>query len=131
MDTTLNQLNSKVEFITALLRSLLDPATITSLKRSIDNLQQVSRTLASNNERLGSIIAEAEQASGQLTPLLENGNRTVQVMQTQILPEAYKALTNLNALATSLGVAADKISQDPSILIRGSIPVRPGPGETR
>lgn len=131
LDSTISQVNENVQLMTELLRSLLDRKTIASLKQSVDSLQQVSRTLAANNEKLSSIILNTERASNQFKPLLESSNDTVKTLQTQILPEAYKGLANLENLSRSLSGLVTKINQDPSVLIRGSAPPTPGPGETK
>jgi phospholipid/cholesterol/gamma-HCH transport system substrate-binding protein len=131
LDTAISQLNENVQFITELLQSVLDKKTVASLKESVDGLQQVTRTLAANNEKLGSIILNTERASNQLTPLLESSNDAVKALQTQVLPEAYKALTNLDSASRSLSGVATKIDRDPSILIRGIGAPPPGPGETK
>jgi len=130
LDSTISQVNENVQLMTELLRSVLDQKTITSLKQSVDSLQQVSRTLAANNEKLSSIILNTERASNQFKPLLESSNDSVKTLQTQILPEAYKGLANLESLSRSLSGVVTKINQDPSVLIRGSAPT-PGPGETK
>ncbi len=67
----------------------------------------------------------------QLEPLVESSKQTVKVLQTQVLPEAYKAMANLDDLSTTLNGVATKISRDPSVIIRGTGPQALGPGETK
>jgi phospholipid/cholesterol/gamma-HCH transport system substrate-binding protein len=171
LDTAVHQVNANVQAATDLMRSLLDKKTVTALRQSIDNLQQVSKTLADNSAKLNSIVATAERASrriepllessqnavntaqdigrqvgplleagqntaralqnasGRLGPLLESSQGTVDTIQTQILPQMTKTLADLEILSNSFGDLANKINRDPSILIRGSAPARPGPGE--
>lgn len=171
LDTAVNQVNANVQAATDLMRSLLDKKTVTALRQSIDNLQQVSKALADNSAKLDSIVATAERASrriepllessqnavntvqdvsrqvgplletgqntartlqsasGRLGPLLESSQGAVDTIQTQILPQMTKALADLEVLSNSFGDLANKINRDPSILIRGSAPARPGPGE--
>lgn len=131
LDTAISQVNENVRIMTDLLQTVLDEKTIASLKQSADNLQQVTRTLAANNERLATIVANSEQASHQLRPLLRSSNDTVKTLQTQVLPEAYRSLSNLNQLLGSLNGAAAKIDRDPSILLRGVATPPPGPGENK
>ncbi|MNO83330.1 hypothetical protein D3C76_746340 [compost metagenome] len=50
---------------------------------------------------------------------------------TQVLPEAHRALSDLENLTRSLSTVTAKINRDPSILIRGSAPPPPGPGEKK
>jgi phospholipid/cholesterol/gamma-HCH transport system substrate-binding protein len=160
LDTSINQVKDNVQIITDLLQSLLDKKTITSLQQSVDSLRQLSDVLARNTEKLNSIVANTERAShrfepllksvgdtvGQLQtriipevnealtnlePLVESSHDTVSALQTQILPEARKTLINLDNLSKSLTDLATKINRDPSIVIRGTTPPPPGPGESK
>ena len=130
LDTAIDQLNQNVQLMSDLLQSVLDQKTVTSLKHSIDSLQRVTQTLATNNARLGSIIANAERASAQVQPLLQSSNDAVKALQTQILPEAYRTLVKLDNLSTSLSEVTTRIKRDPSVVVRGSRQP-PGPGETK
>jgi phospholipid/cholesterol/gamma-HCH transport system substrate-binding protein len=123
-------------------------------------LQQITQALAGNTAKLNSIVANTERAShrfeplleatddtvGQfqtkiipelheavsnLTPLLEASHDTVSALQMQVLPEARNALIKLDSLTTTLTSVATKINRDPSILIRGTAPPPPGPGESK
>jgi phospholipid/cholesterol/gamma-HCH transport system substrate-binding protein len=160
LDTTINQVNDNVQVVTELLQSILDKKTIVSLKQSADSLQQVTKALAENTKKLNSIVANTERASHRFEPLLESSHDavrvlqtqilpevhkvltnfeplfesshdTVRALQTQILPEAHKALTDLANLSTTFTGVATKINRDPSILIRGATPPPPGPGEAK
>jgi phospholipid/cholesterol/gamma-HCH transport system substrate-binding protein len=77
------------------------------------------------------ILPETHRALIDLDPLVESSHDTVRALQTQILPEAHKALTDLDNLSTTLTGVANKINRDPSILIRGTTPPPPGPGEAK
>src|SRR6202140_460134 len=160
LDTTINQVNNNVQVVTELLQSILDKKTMAALKQSADSLQQVTKVLAENTNKLNSIVANTERASHRFEPLLESSHEAVRALQTQvlpevrkaltnfeqllessheavralqtqILPEAHKALINLDDLSTTFTGVATKINRDPSILIRGSTPPLPGPGESK
>jgi phospholipid/cholesterol/gamma-HCH transport system substrate-binding protein len=160
LDTTIYQVSENVQVITDLLQSLLNKKTITALQGSVDGLQQLTKVLAKNAEKLNSIVAnterashrfepllksadetlrqlqteilpEAHQALSNLEPLLQSSHDTVSALQMQILPEAHKALTDLDNLSTTFTAVATKINRDPSILIRGATPPPPGPGESK
>jgi phospholipid/cholesterol/gamma-HCH transport system substrate-binding protein len=160
LDTSIAQMKDNVQVITDLLQSLLDKKTIASLKQSADSVEQLTKVLAANTEKLNSIVARTEHASdlfdsllstagdavGQLQtkivpelhetlidlkPLLESSHDTVGALQTQILPEARKAIDNLDRLSITMTGVAAKIDRDPSILIRGATPPVPGPGERK
>jgi phospholipid/cholesterol/gamma-HCH transport system substrate-binding protein len=131
LDATLDQVNDNVQQLTGLLQSVLDQKTIASLKQSVDSLGQVTRMLAANNERLASLIVNVERAGNQVGPLLDSSNQTVTALQTQVLPEAQRALVRLGNLSVSLSEVVARIKQDPSVVIRGGSAPAPGPGETR
>jgi phospholipid/cholesterol/gamma-HCH transport system substrate-binding protein len=160
LDTTITQVNDHVQVVTELLQSILDRKTIGSLRQSADSLQQVTKLLADNTENLNSIVANTERASHRFEPLLqssddalrafqaqvlpdahqaltslenllESSHDTVTGLQTQILPEALRTLSNLDNLSTTFTGIAGKINRDPSILIRGTTPPPPGPGEAK
>jgi phospholipid/cholesterol/gamma-HCH transport system substrate-binding protein len=61
----------------------------------------------------------------------DSSHDTVSALQTQILPQARKALIDLDNLSTTFTGVANKINRDPSILIRGTTPPPPGPGESK
>jgi phospholipid/cholesterol/gamma-HCH transport system substrate-binding protein len=129
LDLAISQVNENVQFMTELLQNVLDKKTVASLKESVDSLHQVTKTLADNNARLSSLIINGERASHQLQPLLESSKDTVNALQTQILPQAHKAVTSLENLSTSLSGFATKVDKDPSVILRGVAPPPPGPGE--
>jgi phospholipid/cholesterol/gamma-HCH transport system substrate-binding protein len=151
LDTTIAQVNENFQSVTELLKSLLDTKTVASLKQSVDSLQQVSTALAENTGKLDAIVTNTERASRRFGPLLQSGNDTVKVLQTQtlpeahallessddtvralqtqILPEAHKALFSLDTLSGSFSDLASKTNRDPSIVIRGAAPRALGPGE--
>jgi phospholipid/cholesterol/gamma-HCH transport system substrate-binding protein len=130
LDMTLDQVNENVQILTTLVRTVLDDRTVVSLKQSVDSLDRITKTLADNNRRLNTIIVNGERASQQITPLLESSTNMVNAMQTQILPEAYKTLANIDALSTTLNRAAGKVARDPSVVLRGAQPEL-GPGERK
>jgi phospholipid/cholesterol/gamma-HCH transport system substrate-binding protein len=95
----------------------------------VENLQRVTKTLADNNDKMNALIINSERASYRLQPLLESSRDTLKELQTQILPEAHKTLTSLDNLSTLLTGFATKVNKDPSVIVRGATPPRPGPGE--
>jgi phospholipid/cholesterol/gamma-HCH transport system substrate-binding protein len=77
------------------------------------------------------VLPEVHVALTELEPLLESSQDTVSVLRMQILPEAHQALLGIDNLSTAFTGAATRINRDPSILIRGTAPPPPGPGESK
>ncbi|WP_193164118.1 MlaD family protein [Microbulbifer hainanensis] len=122
----LSSIIANTEHASGRLGPLLDSSSDT-----IDALQRVSHMLASNQQKLSAIIANTERASGRFVPLLDSSSDTVNALQLQVLPEAYRTMATLNKLTNSMNRLTDKITRDPSILLRGSAPPPLGPGETQ
>ncbi len=138
LDSTADDVRRDVQMLTDLVQSVLDQKTVASLKGSLANLQQVTQVLTANNEKLGTMIANAERASEnaerasrRLKPLLESSQTTIGALQTQVAPEAYDTLVKLNNLSNSLQEITAEIERDPSVLVRGKHKPPPGPGEKR
>jgi phospholipid/cholesterol/gamma-HCH transport system substrate-binding protein len=131
LDIAISQVNHNVQQLTELLTAMLDEKTIASFRQSVDSLQQVTHMLAENNKKLNSIIVNTAQASDQFKPLLDSSTNTVKALQLQVLPEAYRTISNLNRLTNSMNSLTARINRDPSILVRGSTPPPPGPGESQ
>jgi phospholipid/cholesterol/gamma-HCH transport system substrate-binding protein len=157
LDTSIRQLDDSVQTAVALMRTTLDAQTIASLKRSVANLDEVTRTLAANNARLQAILLNAERTTALMPPLLQAGAQslrtlqaellpqaadtlaqmngavaasqdTAQTIRTQLLPRAQQAVLRMDALSGSLADTADRINRNPSVLVWGER-IRPGPGE--
>jgi phospholipid/cholesterol/gamma-HCH transport system substrate-binding protein len=131
LDTAVSQVNENVQSLTTLLQTSLDEKTLASLRQSLDGMQQVTRILAANSEKMNAIIVNAERASNRLEPLLESTHQTAKALQTQLLPQAYDALARLDRLSGTLNSAADRFERDPSVIIRGAGRRLPGPGESK
>jgi phospholipid/cholesterol/gamma-HCH transport system substrate-binding protein len=108
--------------------ALLDDKTIASLKRTLDGLQRIMSTLTANDARLRSLLVNAEVDSREIRPLLETSNATLKELHTQVLPRLYQSLGDLDGLTHSLNGIAERITRDPSSVIRGTV-TPPGPGE--
>lgn len=126
-DKRLRSLLANTESDSRAIGLLLDEKTITSLKRSVDGLQEVVATLTANNERLGSLIVNAERDSRDAKPLLDTSNATLSELR-RVLPRFDQAIANLDGVAHSLNGLANRITRDPSTVIRGTT-TPPGPGE--
>lgn len=128
LDTVISQVNDNFQTMTTLLTALLDKGTISSLTQSADNLQKITQAMAENTKKMDAIVTNTERASHRFDPLMKSANETVSALQSQILPESYRVLANLENLSNSLTALTNKINRDPSILLRGTAP-SPGPGE--
>lgn len=103
LDTSMSTLNQNVQQVTALLSGVLDRETVASLKQSLAGLEQVTRTLAANNQRIEAILANAERATGRMQPLMQSSGEVLHSLRTQLLPQAQQTLVRMEDLSASTG----------------------------
>jgi phospholipid/cholesterol/gamma-HCH transport system substrate-binding protein len=102
LDTAISQVSEDLQSLSTLLRASLDDKTIASLKQSLVSMEQVTRTLAGNSDRMNAILLNAERSSQRLDPMLRSGAEAAAVLRTQVLPQAYQALANLERASSVL-----------------------------
>ncbi|GAB3771846.1 hypothetical protein GCM10028796_41430 [Ramlibacter monticola] len=101
LDTSISDLNESVQRVTGMLEGVLDRGTVATMKQSLANLEQITHSLAANNQRIETILANAERASVRVQPLLQSSDAVLRSLQTQILPETRQTLVRLDELSTS------------------------------
>jgi phospholipid/cholesterol/gamma-HCH transport system substrate-binding protein len=131
IDAGFIDINKNVTTISSLIAALLDDKTIKAAHNILRNIDRLSRMLASNNSKLNRLIANSETASNYVTPLLKTTSHALVNVQSQLLPELFTTLSNVNTLSTNVTSTVKKIDNDPSIVIRGVKPATLGPGEIR
>jgi phospholipid/cholesterol/gamma-HCH transport system substrate-binding protein len=104
---------------------------LASSQHTVDAVQDVTRRVGPLIDSGSDTVRTLQGASGRVGPLLGASQQTVDTLQSQILPQVSKAVSDLNALSASFTELANRIERDPSVLIRGSAPPKPGPGEGR
>ncbi len=120
MDTRVTEVTAKVDELIGLLHALLDEPTIAALKQTLGGLQQITATLAVNNDHLASLMVNADRDSHDLEPVLTD--------LRALLPQLARTTGDLETLSRAVTELANRVSRDPSVLLRGT-QVRPGPGE--
>lgn len=96
LDTTISRVDENVRRLSALLHDLLDARTVASLKQSADHLQGVSRTLAANSDRLGTILANTERATG--------------VLDARTIRSVRQSVAHLEALSATLAANNERLA---------------------
>lgn len=124
----LGSLIANVDYDSRQIGLLLDDKTIASLKSTVGGLQDIMTTLTANDARLQSLLDNAEVDSREIRPLLETSNATIKELRMQIIPRLYQSLGDLDSLSHSLNGIVERITRDPSTVIRGTDTPK-GPGE--
>lgn len=129
VDTILSGVSTNVESVEKLIAQLLNQQTVQSFQLLIKNLQQLTTLLNDNNQKLTAIINNTQDATSKLSPLLVNGNSTMNNLNRQLIPSLRRSLKNVDTLSTNLLKTLEQVGGNPAVLIRGTVPRKLGPGE--
>lgn len=129
LDTALSSLSDNLHDVSVSVRELLDKDNQKNIKGILLNLNEVTASLAENNERMIKILSNTEKASKEFVPLMQTSTDAIRMFQLQTLPATYQLLTNLDNITRSLTDVAADLQKNPSILIRGVQRTANGPGE--
>lgn len=129
LDTTINELAIRLNKAMDTFDKTFDSNTRESLQHTIANLDKVTTTFAQNTKTFDATMKHANEffqngqiAAGKLSTSLNS-------FSGETLLKVNHLLENLNGVSTQLSDISDEISQNPSILLKGRVPPKKGPGE--
>ena len=139
------------------MNNLLNESNQMAIANTLENLEEITNTLAADDDKMDTILTNLAKASQQLPSVLTNidnttnqfstmakevSSATVQIDQTmragevmiqgisdQAMPEAVTALGDLQELLANMQQLNQTITQNPAVLIKGKQQPKPGPGE--
>ncbi len=92
------------------------PTLVTNANKTLSKIDGMAKVV----KHSGAAFAKAaKKASIGITQVVD-----------QISPQLYRALSNFTSLSQKLRAIASELQNNPSMLIRGKYPSRPGPGES-
>ncbi|MCF6765626.1 MCE family protein [Thiotrichales bacterium 19S3-7] len=106
----------------------------TKLIKSANN---ITSSFEKNNQKIDSIIDNVNESTKHLD-LVSNQilsltttveQQTLPNINNVLIPQLSNTLNGFNQLSTNINQLVDKLDQNPSMLIKGQVPLQPGPGE--
>lgn len=102
----------------------------------VGHIAQVSKELPRLSQDLKISIAHITRmadsisnAGDRVSSAMDSGKSTIDKISQQTIPPAIILLRRLNTIAANLEQVSNQMRQNPSVLIRGTKPLKPGPGE--
>ena len=142
LDAAVSGLLANLDRTTESLNALLAEDNRRSLRQTLASLEVLSRTLAARAKTIDTGVAAAAQTmenTAQLTERLQKSAAAVERMANQgaqagtataeTMEEARALVVELRELTASLKRLSGDLERNPSMLIQGRPPARPGPGE--
>lgn len=148
--SSFNQIMENITSLSNSLKRVFDEENANHLKSTLTNLQQLSQTISDNNKNIdaslrdlpkimdelkatvrqvGSMANHMSEASDRVSKTMSAGKESIDAIRQQTLPEAATLMQHLDLIAANLEQVSAQMRQNPAVIIRGSAPATPGPGE--
>ena len=145
-----SRLEKNIADVSKGVKRVFDKENAMMIKKSLENLQSVTATIANNNNSINESLKEIPQvikdlkksineftattahiadASKQVTATMKAGEISINKFTQQTVPPATMLLHRLDSVAANLEKISNQMRQNPSVIVRGSAPAKPGPGE--
>lgn len=146
----ISSLEQNIETISDGFKRILNQRNAKYLREILNNLDKVSSAFASNSDNINqmlhelpditrelkitvrkftSMTQEMTTASAQVSDTMQAGKNTIEKIARQTLPPATALLERLDIIAANLEEVSAVMRQNPAVIIRGTTPSKPGPGE--
>ena len=79
--------------------------------------------------RVDVMARDVSVASKQFTQTMLTGKNTIEQLSQQTIPSFALLIRHLDNIATNIQVLSSQLRQNPAVIVRGTIPQKPGPGE--
>lgn len=154
LDSVLKEVSENVNAVSVKFKEIFDKQNINNIKSTLSNLESFTNMLSKNNNNIERSLNNIADASNDLPAVIKNlktsiqqltreisiagqsmtktmdaGRVTINKINQQALPSTVTLLQHLNNVAANLEQVSFLIKQNPSVIIRGSTPPKPGPGE--
>lgn len=129
LDTASNEMVVRLNNSLHIFEQTFDPPTQQALHHTIQNIDKITSSLAAQTSNLNRTI---QQADSLLKKGISTGDQltlSLQSFSSQTLPQVNQLLMNATALTNQLNMLSGEAAQNPSVLIKGRTPPKPGPGE--
>ena len=107
-----------------------------TFKKNVPNIDQGLRelprlidALETSATRFNNMATHVSVAGIQFTQTMKLGKNTINQLAQQTMPTMIILLRRLDHIASNLEVISNQLRQNPAIIVRGTAPPQPGPGE--
>ncbi|KTD83086.1 MlaD family protein [Legionella waltersii] len=100
-----------------------------NLSKVSKDFPEVVKDFKTGVKKFESLADSMSTAGKSVTKTMDSGKTAMDKLSQQTIPPAVTLLQRLNLIAANLEKVSDEMRQNPSVVIRGTKPPKPGPGE--
>ena len=115
------------------LNSIINNTSVTmkNVAAVSEEFPQLVLELKESAQTFNSLADEIKKTSAEARSTFANTSAMTENMNNQLLPEFIQALSTIQKLVENLDGFSEELKETPSMLIRGRMPAKPGPGERK
>lgn len=157
LDKALKDVSENVNKVSLEISRIFDRENAKYIKKTLANLESFSGVIAKNGKHIDQSLANADiliknltdashqlpevvrdlkvtvnamtKAGNKVSSAMDAGKTTIKQISQQALPPTVTLIRRLDAIAANLEKVSSQMRQNPAVVIRGTTPPKPGPGE--
>jgi len=157
LDKVLQDVSTNINKVSLKLQNVFDDENLANFKKTMAHMETFSAVIANNSEAINHSLKNADaflnnmknvsgkleasvhkfdamtvnigDAGKQIADSMKAGKGTIDQISQEFLPPAATLMRRLNIIAANLEELSSTLRQNPAILLRGTTPREPGPGE--
>lgn len=136
LDAALTDMTKNFSDMSQSFKSILNEENQAAIKKTLANVEKFTNTMAANAVQIDrsikaatTLLENSAKTSEQLPTTVNSANKVVREFSEQTMPTANETLERFQALSKQVESLAREIEKNPSMLLRGRAPEKPGPGE--
>ncbi len=125
----MNQLQTTVNEVSLGVKQLLSKQNIKHFKDIMSEMPKLINDLRVSSKEFNALADSMSLAGHQVTDTMQAGKEGIDKITNQTLPPAIILMQRLDVIAANLEQITQQMTMNPGVLIRGTKPLPPGPGE--
>lgn len=128
-DRILKELSSNVSVLSERLKKIISDKNAQNIEKSLANIKSFTQVLKDHDKEIGRSLINADILLKNFAESSKEFPALIDKFSNQTFPPIIQLLNQMSSIATNLEALSVNLRQNPSIIIRGSAPPPPGPGE--
>lgn len=139
IDKTIKEVSENVNSLGKKIQTVFDEENTENLKKSLINLQTFTQVVAEHNKNIGQTLRNSDELSRNLVEATRDLKVNIDKLTREVafagqsvsitMQAGRTVLQKINNIAANLEQVSSQMRQNPSVIIRGTVPHAPGPGE--
>lgn len=100
-----------------------------NIQETLEELPKLAKTLKESALKFNTMAEDVSASGKQFTLTMKAGKNSIDQISQQTLPPMTLLMRRLNDIAANLEKVSREMRQNPAVIIRGTHPPKPGPGE--